>query len=82
MYEVPDVDQRPGCRDTIALTRATFAVIIPALLAMLAVLGAIVISIVLFAIHPALALIPFAVIVAGVALYARWERSHLRPPDL
>jgi hypothetical protein len=82
MYEPPSRDQRSGCRETWLLTRATFAIIIPALAAMIAVLAAIVGTIILFAIHPALALLPVAAVAVAIALYARWERKRFRPPEL
>jgi hypothetical protein len=81
MYEPPPRDLRSGCRETWLLTRATFAIIIPALAAMIAVLAAIVGTIILFSIHPALALLPVAAVAVAIALYARWERKRFRPPD-
>lgn len=82
MYEPPSRDQRPGCRETWLLTRATFAIIIPALAAMIAVMAAIVGTIVLVSIHPALALVSVAAAAVAIALYARWERGRFRPPEL
>ena len=80
MYEPPP-EERPGCRDTLVLTRAVFAVILPALGAMLFVLGSVTAAIMLLAVHPALALLPIAALVAGVVLFARWERQRFRPPE-
>ena len=81
MYEVPS-EERPGCRDAAVLTRAVFAILLPPLLAMIAVLGSIAVVIVLFTVHPALALLPVAAVALGVWLYARWEQRRYRPPRL
>lgn len=82
MYQTSSDEERPGCRETLILTRAVFAVILPALLAIFGVLFAVAITVVLYARHPALALIPIAAVVVLLLLYARWERSRFRPPDL
>ncbi len=63
------------------LTRAVFAVILLPLLAVIGVLGALIGTLILFALHPALALLPIAALVVGVVLFARWEQRHTRPPD-
>ncbi len=77
MYKLPSSpEERPGCRDTLAITRAVFAVIIPPVAAMLAVLFLVMAAIIMFAMSPPLALIPLAVIVAGFVLFVRWERGR------
>jgi hypothetical protein len=81
MYQTPE-GERPGCRETLILTRAVFAVILPALVAIFAVLFAAAFTVVLYARHPALALIPIAIVVTLLFLYARWERGRFRPPGL
>ena len=76
MYELPSSpEERPGCRDTLAITRAVFAVIIPPVAAMLAVLSLVMATIIMFAISAPLALIPLALLVAGFVLFLRWERG-------
>ena len=79
MYE-PSRDERPGCRETVILTRAAFAVIVPVLLVMLAVLTLVMVALLLFVTHPLLALLPVAALIGGVVLIARWERGR-RPPE-
>lgn len=79
MYE-PPADERPGCRETLVLTRVTFAVLLPVLGAMLLVMSAAVAVIVLFIIQPALALIPLGLLVAAIFAFARWDRRRTRPP--
>jgi len=81
MYQMPSNEERPGCRETLILTRAVFAVILPALLAIFGVLFTVAITVVLYARHPALALIPIGAVVLLLMLYARWERGRFRPPD-
>lgn len=80
MYEPPSQVEPGGCRETWVITRAMFAILLPILLVLIGVLGAVVIAVVLFAVHPALALVPVAVLVAAVYLFARWERGQVRPP--
>ncbi len=80
MYE-PPVEERAGCGETWALTRAAFAVLIPVFLAMFGVFGAIIVAVVLFTIHPALALLPLGAVALGIYAFARWERSQHPPLD-
>ena len=82
MYQPPVDDDRAGCRDTLVLTRAVFATLLPLVLVMVALLGLVVLAFYLFAVHPALALLPVAALVIGVLAYARWERIKFRPPDV
>jgi len=81
MYE-PPLDERPGCRETLILTRATFAVLIPVLLAMIAVMVIVLATLLLLFTHPVLALLLIAAVVGGIILFARWERGRSRPPEL
>jgi ABC-type bacteriocin/lantibiotic exporter with double-glycine peptidase domain len=46
----------------------------------MAALFAILAVIYLFTVSPPLALIPIAVIIAGVFAFARWEQRRFRPP--
>lgn len=64
------------------LTRAAFGILIWPMLALAAVLGALVLAFVLFAVHPALALLPIAALIAGILLFARWEQKRFRPPGM
>ncbi len=81
MYELP-LDERPGCRETLILTRAAFAVLIPIFLAMIAILGLVMVTLLLLITHSLLALVPLAALVVGIVAFARWERRRIRPPDL
>jgi hypothetical protein len=77
VYEVPsDPNERPGCRDALVITRAVFGVILPPLIAMLALLVMIALCVYAYAIAPALALLPLAAIAVGVVLFIRWERGQ------
>lgn len=82
MYEPQRAEGPSGCLDTLVLTRAAFAVLLPPLLAILAVLGGVTAAVVLLAVHPALALLPIAGLGVGIYLFARWERGRSRPPDM
>ena len=81
MYEPPRQDERPGCRETWVLTRATFAVLLPFVLVLIGVLIALVAAVSLLTVHPLLALVPIVVLVAALYLFVRLERSRFRPPD-
>jgi hypothetical protein len=81
MYEIPaSPEERPGCRDTLVITRAVLGVIIPPIAAMLAVLALVMLTIVMFATSPPLALIPLAPLVAAFVLFLRWEHGRGEPP--
>ncbi len=82
MYEVPRQEVKPGCRDAWVLTLAVFAVILPIVGVIIAILGALTATFVLFTVHPALALLPLAVMVLGIYAFARWERERFKPPGL
>jgi uncharacterized membrane protein len=81
MYEVPQ-ESKPGCRDVWVISLAVFAVILPIVGVMLALLGAITATFVLFTIHPALALIPIGLSAAGIGAFVLWERNRFKPPGL
>ena len=76
----PPSEERPGCRETLVLTRAAFAVLIPIFAAMIAVLTLVMVTLLLLLTRPLLALLPVAALVGGIMLYARWERGRYRPP--
>lgn len=79
-YEPPRQKGPSGCLELFVLTRAAFGVLFWPLAALMAALVGIVLTIYLFTISPPLALIPIAVFVAGVLLFARWEQRRFRPP--
>jgi hypothetical protein len=81
MYEPPP-DERPGCRETLILTRAAFAVLIPVLVAMIGVLVFVLAVLLLLFTHPVLALLLIAAVVGGITLFARSRRGRSRPPEL
>lgn len=62
------------------LTRAAFGILIWPMLALFVVLGALLAAFLLLAVHPALALLPIAGLMAGILLFARWEQKRFRPP--
>jgi hypothetical protein len=77
MYQPPRQDEeRPGCRDVWVLSRATFAVVLWPLAAIACVLGAVFLAFVLVGVHPALGALPVLALVAGIYLFARWERRR------
>jgi uncharacterized membrane protein len=81
VYYEPQPPKGPsGCLELWVLTRAAFGVLLWPLVALMAALFGILAIIYLFTISPPLALIPIAVIVAGVVAFARWEQRHFRPP--
>jgi hypothetical protein len=81
MYEPPP-DERPGCREALILTRATFAVLIPIVVAMIAVMAIVLAIFLLLFTHPVLALLLITALVVGIMLFARWGRGRSRPPKL
>jgi hypothetical protein len=82
-YEQKDPPQgeRSGCLDVIVIMRAVFGLLLWPLVAIAVVVADLVIIVLLFSIHPALALIPVALTAAGIWAYSRWEQRHFRPPD-
>lgn len=64
------------------LTRAAFAVLLPPVMALVGVLGALAAVLILLTVHPALALLPLAALALAVYLFARWEQGRFRPPGL
>ena len=75
MYEPPR-DDRPGCRDTLVITRRVFAIVIPPLATMTAVLFLVMATIITFTISPPWALIPLALLVLVIAISMRWGRTR------
>ena len=80
VYEPPRQAEPGGCGETWLIIRAVFAVLLPIMLVLIGLLGALAITVVLFAVHPALALLPVAALALATFLFARWERRRFRPP--
>jgi hypothetical protein len=80
VYEPAPQETRPGCRDSLVLTRVVFSVVLPPLIAIVLLIAALGVALILFAVHPALALLPVAGIGAGILLFARWEQRRYRGP--
>lgn len=83
MYDMRSPEQEPsGCMDILVILRAVGGLLlwpIAILVGLLVLVGA---AIYLASLHPALVLLPVAVLVLAVMLYARWERRHFRPPGI
>ncbi len=78
----PDKEQPPGCLDALLITRAVFGVMMWPVFAMVLVVVDASVIFYLYALHPALALIPVGLTAAALWLFARWEQKHFRPPGL
>lgn len=77
MYEVPaSPDARPGCRDSLVITRVIFAIVVPPVALMTAVLLLVLATIITFTISPPWALIPLALLVLVIVLFVRWSRAR------
>jgi hypothetical protein len=61
--------------EALILTRAAFAALAIPLAVLVGAIGAIVLLFVTFSIHWLLGLLYIGVIVAGITVYARWERA-------
>jgi hypothetical protein len=85
-YERPpstdDEPPRPGCLETLIITRAVFGVLLWPVLALFAVFIDVGLIFWLFTVHPALALLPVAATVAALWLFGRWDQQRHRPPGL
>ena len=83
MYQQQKPQQEPGgCLEVWVLTRAVFGVLFWPLAALIGFVLAVVLVFFLFAVHPALALIPVAAIAIAIYLFARWEQRRFRPPGM
>jgi hypothetical protein len=83
MHHQQEPQQEPGgCLEVWVLTRAAFGVLFWPLAALIGFVLAVVLVLLLFTIHPALALIPVAAIAIALYLFARWEQRHFRPPGI
>jgi hypothetical protein len=75
----PPEEKPPGCLETLLITRVVFAVLLPIVVAMALLMVDIGAIFVLYAVHPALALIPVAISAAAIWLVARWDQRRHRP---
>jgi len=83
VYQQQKPQQEPGgCLEVWVLTRAVFGVLFWPLAALIGFVLAVVLVFFLFAVHPALALIPVAAIAIAIYLFARWEQRRFRPPGM
>lgn len=73
-YEPPKPLEPGGCRDALVITRVAFEVLVPIMLAGIAALALVALTVVLFARHPALALLPLSAVVVALYLLARRDR--------
>jgi hypothetical protein len=80
MYQPPSND-RPGCRETLILTRAAFAVLLPIFGAMIAIMSLVIGTLYLLLTHPVFAIVPLVMLFAGIVLFARLEKGRIPPPD-
>lgn len=72
----PEPEKEPGgCMEALILTRAAFAALAIPLAVLVGAIGAIVLLFVTFSIHWLLGLLYLGLIVAGIVVYARWERA-------
>jgi hypothetical protein len=78
----PDKEQPPGCLDALLITRAVFGVMMWPVLAMVLVAVDAGVIFYLYALHPALALIPIGMTAGALWLFAKWEQKRFRPPGL
>jgi FtsH-binding integral membrane protein len=78
----PPEEERPGCLDVWLISRAMFGILLWPFAVLMGLIVDLYVIVVLFDIHPALALIPVAITAAAVWLYARWEQRRFRPPGL
>lgn len=79
----PQQEKEPGgCLEALILTRAAFGALLLPIGILFGAIASIVLVLYLFGIHPLLGLAALALVVVGVAFYARWERSRFRsgPP--
>jgi hypothetical protein len=74
-----DQPSQPGCMDALVITRVVFQMLFWPVAAMILVVGDIALVFYLFALHPALAVIPIAATAGAVMLFARWDQQRGRP---
>ena len=73
----PEPEKEPGgCMEALVLTRAAFAALAIPVAVLVGSIAAIVLLFVAFSVHWLAGLLYIGLIVAGIALYARWERKR------
>lgn len=77
----PDDNPRYGCMDVLLITRVVLGVLFWPIAAFMLLVLDIAATFYLFAIHPALALIPVALTAAAIYAFARWDQNRTRPVD-
>ena len=70
-----------GCMEALMISRAIFGILALPLLIMIGAIFGLVVLVALFSVHWLLGLLGLALIVGGIAFYARWERSKFRSLD-
>ena len=77
-YEQPpsDDEKPPGCLDALLLTRAMFGILFWPLVFLCGVMIDIGIIAYLYILYPALALIPLALTIGAIWLFARWDQKR------
>ena len=75
----PEPESKPGCLDVIVITRVVFSILFWPIAALMLVIIDIGVTLVLFTVHPALALIPLGLTAVAVYLIARWDQNRDRP---
>ncbi len=78
-YEPPK--QTGSCGEVWVLTRAMFGILLVPILALIGVIAWVFITLYAFFSSPPLALIPLALGIIAIVLFARWERRHSEPPE-
>ena len=74
-YEPPERDRDGSWSEVFLITKVAFSLLLPLIGAIVGVLVLVIGIIFLFAVHPALALIPLSALVIGVAYVLRRERQ-------
>ena len=77
-----DEEKPPGCLDALLITRAVLGIIMIPMVVLLGLFLDLGLTIWLFSIHPALALVPVVLTGLGIWMYSRWEQKRFRPPEI
>lgn len=78
----PEPESKPGCLDVIVMTRVVLSILFWPLAAMVIVLADVGLIFYLFAVHPALSLIPITLTAIAIWAIARWDQNRERPEGL
>ena len=77
----PEEERPPGCLDAVGITRAVFGILLWPVIAIFAVLADMALIFWLFvSVSPVAGVLAVVATAGAVALYARWEQRHFRPP--